>query len=107
MLKITILDNIRYELDRGIISQKDLETFLNIKRIKKPQKEKNKNITKKYDTTKNPEGKKEENENGISKENDKDEEEVKEKLGLMTLVLKKYNPITKYTEYKEIIYRIK
>ena len=75
-----ILDNIRVDLDKGIIFKKDLEKFLNIKKVKKENEEK--------------------------VEEDDDQNYVIEKLGLITLILYNYNPFTKYAEYKYIIEKI-
>ena len=65
-----ILDDIRKELENGLISKKLIETFLNIK--------------------------KEENE----------EKKIIQKLGLIRMVLKEYEPIKKYFEYKKNINEI-
>ena len=96
---VNILDEKKKDLKDGRIFKKDLEKFLNIKKTTKVQKdnekftrqseESNKNSTEKVNTTINQEGTNEEDNN----------KEVNEKLGLITLVLEKYNPITKYAEY--------
>ena len=109
---VNILDSIIADLDKGSISLKDLEKFLNIKRIKKKQKdeedeiktaeEKNKNSNKKDDTT-IPEGKKEEKKNDIDEKN---KEEIIEKLELITLLITNYCPTIKYAEYKATIDKI-
>ena len=97
---VNILDEVKKDLKDGRIFKKDLEKFLNIKKTTKVQKdnekftrqseESNKNSTEKVNTTVNQEG---------TNEEDNNNKEVNEKLGLITLVLEKYNPITKYAEY--------
>jgi hypothetical protein len=97
---VNILDEVKKDLKNERIFKKDLEKFLNIKKTTKVQKdnekftrqseESNKNSTEKVNTTVNQEG---------TNEEDNNNKEVNEKLGLITLVLEKYNPITKYAEY--------
>ena len=87
---INLLDEIRRDLDNGNILKKDLEKFLKIKEIKKIKDKKSKD---KYDVK------------------DKftrirDEEEVIEKLGLISLILSNYDPYRKYHDYKKNIENI-
>ena len=97
---VNILDEVKKDRKDERIFKKDLEKFLNIKKTTKVQKdnekftrqseESNKNSTEKVNTTANQEG---------TYEEDNNNKEVNEKLGLIALVLEKYNPITKYAEY--------
>ena len=87
-----ILDEIKEDLDKGYILKKDLEKFLKIKRIKKEEIDKDKN----------------KEEKNMNKENNIKNNEigVVEKLGLISLTLRQYDPIIKYSEYKMIIENI-
>jgi len=89
---VKILDKIIKDLDKGAIVKKDLEKFLNIKRSKNASQKAEADAAKKDE-------KKNMNE-------DEDDEYVKEKLELLTLILANYNPLTKYAEYKETIKKI-
>ena len=102
---LNTLDNIIKDLDRGRILKKDLEKFLNIKRIKKQQNNEEDKIKKSEEININSVKKddKTENQEGIDKKN---EEEVEEKLGLISLALSQNNPIVKYAQYKNIIVNI-
>jgi len=97
---VKILDKIIRDLDKGTIVKKDLEKFLNIKRAK--------NATQKVeaDTIKKEEGKKDEKNNTNDKTKDEDDEYVKDKLELLTLIIANYDPTTKYAEYKANITKI-
>ena len=115
---VTILDVIRDHLDQGKITKKDLEKFLYIKKVDKRKNDirveikaeegKNENnIIKKDETLKKTGDTIPKNEKDIIiKIDTSEEEEVKEKLGLITLIIKEYVPITKYAEYKKIIDKI-
>jgi len=97
---VTILDDIYTNLERGLISKKDLEKFLNIKKYQNPQK------TETYETKKVEEEKEEKK---SEKKNDNDDESgkyVRDKLELITLILANYDPNTKYAEYKSNIEKI-
>ena len=76
---MNILDEIRNDLDGGKIYKKDLEKFLKLKGIKSNQI------------------------NQMDKFDKSNEEEVKEKLSVISLVLYNYNPDIKYEEYKKNI----
>ena len=90
------LDNIRQDLDKGKIIKKDLEKFLNVKRITIQQNNEHNKIKESEEINTNSEKKEE-------KEIDKNKEEVEEKLGLISLVLSQYSPTVKYAEYKKKI----
>jgi len=97
---VTILDDIYTNLERGLISKKDLEKFLNIKKYQNPLK------TETYETKKVEEEKEEKK---SEKKNDNDDESgkyVRDKLELITLILANYDPNTKYAEYKSNIEKI-
>ena len=76
---MNILDEIRNDLDQGKIYKKDLEKLLKLKGIKSNQI------------------------NQMDQFDKSNEEEVKEKLALISLVLYNYNPDIKYEEYKKNI----
>jgi len=111
-LEIT-LDEIRNELENCSISKKLLETFLNIKKEKSEKKDEvkiEKEIIQKKDeikTEKNEnDGKKDEINNKIEKniKNDISKEEIIiQKLGLIKMVLKEYDPMKRYGELKKNI----
>ena len=88
---VKTLDNIVSDLERGNITKKDLQRFLNIKNEKvweegdEKEQEKDKNESKQ-----------------INCEIDHDQY-VKDKLQLITLIIEKYDPIAKYAEYKKNI----
>ena len=86
-----VLNEINEELERGKITKRDLERFLNIKKVQKNVI----NGTKKEKELKNM--------NAI--ENDKSDKYPKQKLGLIALIMigKNYDPKEKYLEYKNII----
>ena len=94
---ITILDNIRDNLDRGLISKKELEKFLNIKKYKNPPK-----------TEAFASKKVEEEKQSVKKiaSDDESGKYVRDKLELITLILANYDPNTKYAEYKSNIEKI-
>ena len=96
---ITILDDIIKNLDRGLISKKVLEKFLNIKKYQNPLK------TETYETKK-VEEEKEEKKSEKKNDNDESGKYVKDKLELITLILANYDPNTKYAEYKSNIEKI-
>ena len=98
-----ILGDIRNELEKGLISKKSLETFLN---IKKEEREKEK-IQKKDDIKKDE--KKDDIKNKTEENytnNTNKEEEIIKKLGLIKMVLKEYDPVKKYRELKKNINEI-
>ena len=111
-LEIT-LDEIRNELENCSISKKLLEIFLNIKKEKSEKKDEvkiEKEIIFKKDeikTEKNEnDGKKDEINNKIEKniKNDISKEEIIiQKLGLIKMVLKEYDPMKRYGELKKNI----
>ena len=79
---ISVLDNIKNELENGQIIKKDLEKFLNIKKSEEN----------------------EENKINISKQaNEENDNYSINKLDLITLILDKYDPQQKYYEYKKKI----
>ena len=88
---VKTLDNILSDLERGNITKKDLQRFLNIKNEKvweegdEKEQEKDKNESKQ-----------------INCEIDHDQY-VKDKLLLITLIIENYDPIAKYAEYKKNI----
>ena len=97
------LDNIRNDLDKGTITKKKLEKFLN---IKKDKNKKPKTLEK--DTKEKKEKKNEENKNEVKNNNDQEESSqyVRDKLELITLIIADYDPTTKYMEYKSSIDKI-
>ena len=120
-LEIT-LDEIRNELENGSISKKLLETFLNIKKEKSEKKDdiklEKENFTKKDEiktekkeneikTRKNEnDGKKTEINNKTEKNSKNDiskEDIIIQKLGLIKMVLKEYDPMKRYGELKKNI----
>ena len=94
---VKILDKILKDLDKGAIVKKDLEKFLNIKRPK--------NVPQKFeeDPAIKEKGKEDENNNTNKVE---ENEYVKEKLELLTLIVSTYSPKTKYADYKSTIEKI-
>ena len=90
---VNVLDVVQKELDQGKIIKRDLERFLNIKKIPK-------NIAN--------ETKKEKVLNNMSVlENDNNDKYVKEKLGLIALILgRDYIEENKHLEYEKIIKNI-
>jgi len=88
---VKTLDKIVSDLERGNITKKDLQRFLNIKNEKvweegdEKEQEKDKNESKQ-----------------INCEIDHDQY-VKDKLQLITLIIENYDPIAKYAEYKKNI----
>ena len=88
---VTILDRIIKDLDKGMITKKDLEKFLNIK-----QKQKQKAQKFETDAVEKEEKKKDENDK-LKEEN---EPYVRDKLELLTLIITNYDPTIKYAEYK-------
>ena len=88
---MTILDRIIKDLDKGMITKKDLEKFLNIK-----QKQKQKAQKFETDAFEKEEKKKDENDK-LKEEN---EPYVRDKLELLTLIITNYDPTIKYAEYK-------
>ena len=103
------LDDIIQDLDKGKIIKKNLEIFLKIKRPKSHLKSQQDKTNESRDINTNSKEKEKNNQELENKEkeneNEKYEEEVKEKLGLISLVLK-YSPVEKYSEYKKIIIEI-
>ena len=104
---MNLLDDIRDELENGSIYRKLLETFLN---LKKEESEKeiilNKNeikVEKKNDEIKD--GIIIKNQEKV-KNNTSKEEIIKQKLGLIKIVLCDYNPMEKYEEFKNKINKI-
>ena len=96
-LLVNALDSIRQDLDKEKIKKKDLERFLKINRKKNPPKDKENNTKKPEEAVINSKEEKKKQEGN---------EEVEEKLSLITLVLGTYNAKLKYLEYKGIIDKI-
>lgn len=96
---VTILDNIIKDLAKGIITKKDLEKFLNIKREKTTQKVETHEIKKE-------EKKNEKNKNENDKQKEENDPYVRDKLELLTLIISDYDPTIKYAEYKSSIEKI-
>ena len=85
---MTVLESIKNELDNETIIKKDLEKFLNIKIEKVEEKNGENNI------------------NASKLTNDESGKYARDKLELITLISTKYDPITKYAEYKSKIQKI-
>ena len=100
------LDDIIQDLDNEKIIKKDLEKFLRIKKMKNQQKDKE-DANKKQEEINTSSKRKEPQAEKQNEPTEKTEEdEVIEKLGLISLVLNQYNPEIKYAEYKQKIENI-
>ena len=85
----SVLDKVQKELDHGRITKRDLERFLNIKKV--------------YINVTNETKKEKEPKNVSVPKNDESDKYAKEKLCLIALTLKDYVAENKYIEYKKII----
>ena len=99
----TTLDNIKEELDQGTITKKELETFLNIKKVKNKESKSKEKDSKEIEEIKNEENI---NDVKIKESKDKSSQYVRDKLELITLVIANYDPITKYSQYVSSIDKI-
>ena len=98
------LDDIRNELEQGLIFKNLLETFLN-KKKENDIKEKEK-ITKINEDKLDEKNNNEKNAQINQKSDDNKKEIIKQKLGLIKLILKEYDPEKKYGEYTKTIDQI-
>jgi len=99
------LDEIRFELEKGSISKKKLETFLN--KTSKKNKDKNKETSNIKDKNNRIEEKSGDKNNEAQINNNEKNRIIIQKLGLIKLTLEKYDPVSEFNRLEKIISDLK